>query len=63
MKFLGLTKNNGEKVMIHLQYIIAIEEKKANDGCRIYLRDKHWIDVLDSYQSIANTINKHGVDY
>jgi hypothetical protein len=63
MKFIGLIKSNGEKVMVHLQYLIAIEEKKETDGCRVYLRDHHWVDVAESYQSISSAMNEHGVDY
>ena len=63
MKFIGLTKSNGEKIMVCIQHLITIEEKKETDGCRVYLRDHLWVDVVESYQSISDAMNKYGVDY
>lgn len=62
MKFIGLIKDNGEKIMVSLQNLIAIEEKKEG-GCRVYLRDHYWVDVVESYQPICDIINRSGVDY
>ena len=62
MSFIGLTKNNGEKIAIHFKYVITIEEDQDTDGCRIYLRDGNWIDVAESYHSIYEVMNRHGVN-
>ena len=62
MSFIGLTKTNGEKIAISFRHLVAIEENEDIGGCRIHLRDSYWVDVVESYRSIFDVINKHGVD-
>ena len=62
MNYLGLTKINDEKVAINLKYVIAFLEKKESNGTRIYLRDNDFIDVIESFDYIIDTLNKYGVD-
>ena len=56
MKFLTVKNLNGTTTLINLNHIIAIMEE--SDNARIYLRDGQWVDTIESFSQIFNSLSE-----